>query len=135
MGNMGKKLLKKLIKLRRPIAFSVQEALDEWVEEGGKDEDASEIVTLAIKSVIRHNIENVKFLEGENEDEEHVFLIVEGKNETISVDVPPSLYYMEDGWEWRVDVGIEIHPSDIVLYKMTDDELVEYDEDEEEENE
>ena len=118
-GSLGNKIEA----LRPDLALAAQKVIDDWTQdEDGIDEELGsggvcDRVSEAMSEVLSR-LENVEFLEGGQDGDDHAFLIVYNHQEAYVVDIPPGIYETGGGYNWRKISDAQILPEDIVIEKI-----------------
>lgn len=112
------------------MAAAAQSVVDEWSQdEEGWDEEfgaggACDRVSEALADVVGKSLENVEFIDGGHDGDDHAWLIVYDDEEAYSVDIPPGVYETGGGYRWTKLEDARISPEDVEILKLNRRDVV-----------
>lgn len=110
--------------LRGELAAAAQSELDTWViNEAGYDEEfgyggACDAISRKMGDVLAGQLENTEVTDGGQDGDDHAYLLCLRANESVVVDIPPSLYEVGGGYSWRKRVGVRLEAQDVLVEEI-----------------
>lgn len=118
-----------LEQIRTLMVKAAQEVYDAWQQdEEGLDDvygggGICDDIANALASVIIENVENVEYINGGQDGDDHCWIIVFNDEAAFEIDIPPYVYESGGGYNWRKIEGVEFNVNDILICE-TDLDLV-----------
>jgi hypothetical protein len=126
---IGPKLESDLKSLRKQFAAVAQEVYDEWDPEDEFHEYGGGGICDEIQGrmdgVVWDAVDNVSTTGGTQPGDEHANLLVYTEDEAYIVDIDPNIYERGSGYSYEKIEGVTILPSDVEIYEVDRDDVVE----------
>lgn len=119
--------VKMIEKLKPELTKAAQRKYDRWQQdESGYDEEVGyggicqDIAEEMANILNQHGIDSTT-VDSQGVGDQHVWVVSKTQEGIYSVDIPPYVYETGGGFNWTKKPDIEIDPSDIVIYGISND--------------